>query len=163
MGSGQAAVNPLYILPWAEALAELIAFVETDVLANWPGRQTAVAHELRTAVLKTRMRRGGGLPWPEFKGVALGEQQFPAIRRATTDILEAELLRAVQIAAAELHGQTTVCDDAVTWTGADFMVGHACRPMPGLVGGMDDAAVRAVCRVGPPAPPLVEPLAQLPG
>ena len=114
MGSGQAATNPLYFLPSAAALAELIALVEADIAANWPGRRTAVTRELQTAVLKTRMRRQGGLPWQELKEVALGEQRFPAIRGATSDILKAERLRAVHIAATELQGLTSVCDGAGT-------------------------------------------------
>ena len=53
LGSSAAA---LYILPWAEALAELIAHIEIDVAADRPGRRVAVAHELRTAAVKTWVR-----------------------------------------------------------------------------------------------------------
>ena len=87
LGSGQAAVGPLYILCWAEALTELTAFVEGDVASHWPPRRTAVAHKLRTKVLKTRMTGGAGLPWQEFKGVAPGNQQFPAIRGTTSEMM----------------------------------------------------------------------------
>ena len=160
LGSGQAAVGNLYIRPWADALTELIAFVEGDVPSHWPQTRTAVSFELRTKVLKTRMTRGQGVPWGEFKAVALGEQQFPAIRGTTSDVLKAELLRAVHIAAAEQSGgQTSICDDAITWTDADLMVGLARPPIPALVGGVDDAAIRAVCGGGPPPAQRVEPQA----
>ena len=121
-----------------EALTELIAFVETDVAANWPARRAIIKQEVRTAALKTRMGCGGGLARQEFKGVVLGEQQFPAIRGTTTDAIKAELLRGVHIAAADHAGRVSICDDRVTWTDADLMVGHSRPPMPGLVGGIDD-------------------------
>ena len=64
----------------------------------------------------------------------------------------------MHIAAAEQQGgQTSICDDAITWTDADLMVGLARPPIPALVGGLDDAAIRAVCGGGPPPPQRVEP------